>query len=119
MNLDFRTRTSFWQTYVSKPITLDSEVFRNTTPAFEGETEKEFYRFIQENLSNWEAEEFIENNGELLGDLANELYETFVEYPVELMFDSREKSEDIVVEGGKINPEWRKYNGFEAKYNDE
>jgi len=54
-----------------------------------------------------------------LGDLADELYNTFVEYPSELMFDSREKSEEIVVEGGKINPEWVKYNGFEATYNDE
>jgi len=36
-----------------------SEVFRKTTPAFEGETEEDFYWFIQENLSSWEAEEFI------------------------------------------------------------
>lgn len=119
MKLDFRTRTTFWQTFVSNPITLDSELFRKTTPAFEGESEEDFYWFIEENLQSWEAEEFIENNEEVLGDIADELYDTFVEYPGELMFDSREKSEEIVVEGGKINPEWRKYNGFEATYNDE
>jgi len=119
MKLDFRTRTTFWQTFVSKPITLDCELFRKTTPAFEGETEEEFYWFIQENLQSWEAEEFIDNNSEVLGDIADELYDTFVEYPGELMFDSREKSEDIVIEGGKINPEWVKYNGFESTYNDD
>ena len=47
MKLDFRTRTSFTITNVSKPVTLDSEDFRKVEPPYEGETEAEFYTGIK------------------------------------------------------------------------
>jgi len=118
--LDFRTRTTYTITKVSDPISLNSEDFRNAVPAYEGETEEDFWDYISDNLSDWEAEQYIEDNeGILSEDLLNELYSTFVEYPHEVMFDSRTKSEEIVMEGGKIDEEYRKYAGFNATYNNE
>ena len=120
MNLDFRTRTTYTLTQVSEPITLDSEDFRNAVPAYEGETEEDFWEYISDNLSDWEAEQYIEDNeGILSEDLLDTLYGCFVEYPSEVMFDSRTKSEEIIIEGGEIDDEYRKYAGFNATYNNE
>ena len=119
MKLDFRTRTTYTITQVSeKPITLDSGEFRFAIPSFEGETEEEFWDYITDNLSNWEAEEYIEANEGILSDeLLDSLYDTFVEYPTKEMFDSRTKSDEVIIDGGDIDEEYTKYAGFNARYN--
>ena len=119
MKLDFRTRTTYTITQVSEnPITLDSEQFRNATPPFEGKTVEDFWEYIVDNLSDWEAEEYIEANEGILSDeLLDSLYETFVEYPTKEMFDSRTKSDEIIIEGGVIDEEYTKYAGFNAEFN--
>jgi len=119
MKLDFRTRTTYTITQVSEnPITLDSEQFRNATPPFDGKTVEDFWDYIVDNLSNWEAEEYIEaNEGILSEELLDSLYETFVEYPTKEMFDSRTKSDEIIIEGGVIDEEYTKYAGFNAEFN--
>ena len=117
MKLDFRTRTTYTITKVSEPITLNPEDFRNATPAYEGKTEEDFWEYINDNLSDWEAEEYIEDNeGILSNDLLDTLYGCFVDYPTEIMFDSREKSEEITIDGGTIDEEYRKWAGFNVKY---
>ena len=117
MKLDFRARTTFTITNVTKPMTLDSEDFRNVEPPFKGETEAEFYEYISEVLSNWEGEEFIEaNEGKFSEQMLDDMYDTFVEYPTIEMFDSRYKSDEVVVDGGKIDKEYTKYAGFNPKY---
>lgn len=119
MKLDFRTRTTYTITQVSEtPISLDSEQFREAVPPFEGTTLEEFWDYIVDNLSNWEAEEYIESNeGILSEELLDSLYETFVEYPTKEMFDSRTKSDEIIIEGGVIDEEYTKYAGFNAEFN--
>lgn len=119
MKLDFRTRTTYTITQVSeKPITLDSAEFRFAIPSFEGETEEEFWDYITDNLSNWEAEEYIEvNEGILSDELLDNLYTTFVDYPTKEMFDSRTKSDEVFIDGGDIDEEYTKYAGFNARYN--
>ena len=119
MKLDFRTRTTYTITQVSpNPITLDSEQFRNANPPFEGSTIEDFWDYITDVLSDYEAEEFInDNEGVLSDELLDALYDTFVEYPTEIMFDSRTKSDEIVIEGGVIDEEYTKYNGFNAEFN--
>ena len=62
MKLDFRARTTYTITKVTEPTTLDSEDFRNVEPPFTGETEEEFYNYISETLSDWEVEDFLDNN---------------------------------------------------------
>ena len=119
MKLDFRTRTTYTITQVSEtPISLDSEQFREAVPPFEGTTLEEFWDYIVDNLSNWEAEEYIESNeGILSEELLDSLYETFVEYPTKEMFDSRTKSDEIIIEGGIIDESYTKYAGFNAEFN--
>jgi hypothetical protein len=117
MKLDFRTRTSFTITNVSNPITLNSDDFRKVEPPFEGETEAEFYEYISEVLNSWEGEDFIETNKEHFSEEVQEaMYCTFVEYPSIEMFDSRYKSDEVVVDGGKIDKEYTKYGGFNPQY---
>ena len=119
MKLDFRTHTTYTITQVSEnPITLDSEQFRNAEPPFGGKTVEDFWEYIVDNLSDWEAEEYIEANEGILSDeLLDSLYETFVEYPTKEMFDSRTKSDEIIIEGGVIDEEYTKYAGFNAEFN--
>ena len=62
MKLDFRSRTTYTLTQVTEPITLDSEDFRNANPPYEGETEEDFWKYISEHLSDWDAEEYLDNN---------------------------------------------------------
>ena len=117
MKLDFRARTSFTITNVTKPMTLNSDDFRKVEPPFEGETEAEFYEYISETLSNWEAEDFIATNKEhFSGEMIDAMYWTFVEYPTIEMFDSRYKSDEVVVDGGKIDDNYRRYAGFNPIY---
>ena len=119
MKLDFRTRTTYTITQVSEnPISLDSEQFRNAKPPFEGKTVEDFWEYIVDNLSDWEAEEYIEANEGILSDeLLDGLYQTFVDYPTKEMFDSRTKSDEIIIEGGVIDEEYTKYAGFNAEFN--
>ena len=120
MKLDFRSRTTFTLTQVTEPITLDSEDFRNANPPYEGETEEDFWKYISEHLSDWDAEQYIEDNeGILSEDLLDTLYGCFVEYPTQEMFDSRTKSDEIIMEAGKIDKEYTRYAGFNAKYNND
>ena len=120
MKLDFRTRTTYSITQVSEPITLNAEDFRNAKPSFKGESEEEFWDYINDNLSDWEAEQYIEDNeGILSEDLLDTLYGCFVDYPTEVMFDSRNKSEEISIDGGTIDPEYRKWAGFNVKYSND
>ena len=80
MELDFRTRTSFTITNVSEPMTLDSEDFRKVEPPFTGETEEDFYEYISDVLSNWEAEDFLsENKGKFSAYLEDKIIDTFIE----------------------------------------
>ena len=117
MKLDFRNRTTYSITAVGEPCTLDSEDFRNAKPAYKGETEEDFWNYINDNLSDWEAEQYIENNeGILSEDLLDTLYGTFVEYPQDIMYDSRNKSEEINMDAGTIDEEYRKWGGFNVKY---
>jgi hypothetical protein len=118
MKLDFRARVSFTLTNVTKPMTLDSEDFRNVEPPFEGETEEEFFTYISENLQSWEGEEFMEANVDKFSEqMLDEMYNTFVEYPTIEMFDSRYKSDEVFLDGGTIDEEYTKYAGFNPKYN--
>jgi len=120
MKLDFRSRTTYTLTQVTKPITLDSEDFRNAIPRYKGETEEDFWEYISDNLSDWEAEDFISDNEGLLSkELLDKLYDCFMEYPTEEMFDSRTKSDEIIMEAGKIDKEYTKYAGFNAEYNND
>lgn len=117
MKLDFRARTTFSITNVTKPMTLNSEDFKNAEPPFKGETEAEFYEYISEVLSNWEGEDFIETNKEHFSEqMLDDMYDTFVEYPTIEMFDSRYKSDEVVLDGGKIDKEYTKYAGFNPQY---
>ena len=117
MKLDFRTRTSFTITNVSEPMTLDSEDFRKVEPPFTGETEEDFYEYISDVLSNWEAEDFLlENKGKFSEELEDKIIDTFVEYPSNEMFDSRYKSDEIYIDGGKIDKEYTKYGGFNPQH---
>jgi hypothetical protein len=120
MKLDFRTRLTYTITQVTTPCTLDSEQFRSANPPYTGDSEDEFWDYITDNLSNWEADEFVvANEGFLTDELLDTLYQTFVESPSDVMFDSRYKSEDIIVEGGNIDKTYTKYNGFNARMNTE
>ena len=47
------------------------------------------------------------------------LHQTFVDSPTNVMFDSRYKSEDIIIDGGEIDETYTKYNGFNSKMNTE
>jgi hypothetical protein len=117
MKLDFRARTSFTLTNVSKPMTLDSILFEKAEPPFQGSTEAEFYEYISETLTNWDAEEFIETNNDILSEeIIDAIYDTFVEYPSIEMFDSRYKSDEVVIDGGKIDKEYTRYGGFNPQY---
>lgn len=117
MKLDFRARTTYTLTKVTEPITLDSEDFRNVEPPFTGETEEEFYNYISETLSDWEVEDFLDNNKDKFSEeQADNIWETFGEYPSEEMFDSRNKSDEIVIDGGKIDENYTKYAGFNPIY---
>lgn len=117
MKLDFRARTTFTITNVTKPMTLDSEDFRNVEPPFKGETEAEFYEYISETLTDWDGEEFIETNKEHFSEEMQEaMYWTFLEYPTIEMFDSRTKSDEVVIDGGKIDEEYTRYGGFNPQY---
>ena len=118
MKLDFRARVSFFITNVTKPMTLDSEDFRNAEPPYTGETESDFFKYISENLQSWEGEEFIEANVDKFSEqMLDDMYDTFVEYPSIEMFDSRTKSDEVFLDGGKIDEEYTKYAGFNPIYN--
>jgi|TARA_R110001592_G_scaffold120621_1_gene325206 hypothetical protein len=120
MKLDFRSRTTYTLTQVTEAITLDSEDFRNAVPPYKGETEEDFWDYINDNLSDWEAEEYIgDNEDNFSEDLKDKLWQAFYEYPTQEMFDSRMKSDTITMEAGKIDEEYTKYNGFNAKYNND
>ena len=117
MKWDFRTRISSTITNITQLITLDSEDFRKVEPPYEGETEAEFYEYISDILSNWEAEDFLsENKGNFSDELEDKIIDTFIEYPTEEMFDSRYKSDEIFIDGGKIDKEYTKYGGFNPQY---
>ena len=120
MKLDFRSRATYTLTKVTEPITLDSEDFRNANPPFKGETEEDFWEYIKDNLSDWDAEAYLDNNEENFSeDLKDDLWNAFIEYPSEEMFDSRIKSDEVIMEGGTIDKEYRRYAGFNAKYNND
>ena len=96
---------------------LNSDDFKNVEPPFTGDTEEQFYEYISDVLNSWDGEEFLENNKEHFSEeMSNKLYDTFIEYPTEEMFDSRNKSEDIVIDGGKIDDNYRRYAGFNPIY---
>lgn len=117
MKLDFRARTTYTIAKVTEPTTLDSEDFRNVEPPFTGETEEEFYNYISETLSDWEVEDFLDNNKDKFSEeQADNIWETFGEYPSEEMFDSRNKSDEIVIDGGKIDENYTRYAGFNPIY---
>jgi hypothetical protein len=120
MKLDFRTRTTYSITQVTEPATFNSDDFKKAVPPFKGETEEDFWNYMNDNLSDWEAEEYIEDNDNILSaDLLDLLYEVFVEYPTEVMYDSRNKSEEITMEAGKMDESYSKYKGFNAKYSND
>lgn len=120
MKLDFRTRTTYTITQVTTPATFNSEDFVKATPPYEGETEEDFWNYMNDNLSDWEAEEYIDDNEQILpAELLDLLYEVFVEYPNHEMFDSRTKSEEITMEAGEIDESYSKYAGFNAKYSND
>tara|TARA_R110002049_G_scaffold256181_1_gene431673 strand:- start:444 stop:809 length:366 start_codon:yes stop_codon:yes gene_type:complete len=117
MKLDFRSRTTYTLTQVTEAITLDSEDFRNAVPPYKGETEEDFWDYINDNLSDWEAEEYIDDNeGILSEELLDTLYKSFVDYPTDIMFDSRNKSDEITMDAGELDEEYTKWNGFNVKY---
>ena len=120
MKLDFRSRATYTLTKVTEPITLDSKDFLNANPPFKGETEEDFWEYIKDNLSDWDAEAYLDNNEENFSeDLKDDLWNAFIEYPSEEMFDSRTKSDEVIMEGGTIDKEYRRYAGFNAKYNND
>jgi len=120
MKLSFRNRTSYSITQVGEPCTLKSEDFVKAVPPYKGETEEDFWNYINDNLSDWEAEEYIEDNEGILSDeLLNTLYNSFVDYPTDIMFDSRNKSDEITMDGGELDEEYTKWNGFNVKYSND
>ena len=117
MKLDFRARTTYTITKVTEPMSLDSEKFRNVEPPFKGESEEEFYEYISNVLSNWEGEEFLENNKDkFTEEEQQDMWNTFIEYPSIEMFDSRYKSDEVVTDGGKIDKNYTRYAGFNPIY---
>lgn len=120
MKLSFRTRTSYSITTVGEPCTLNSEDFVNAVPPYKGETDEDFWNYINDNLSDWEAEEYIEDNeGILSEELLDILYKSFVDYPTDVMYDSRNKSEEIMMDAGELDEEYTKWNGFNVKYSND
>tara|TARA_R100000541_G_scaffold42782_1_gene50069 strand:+ start:1687 stop:2052 length:366 start_codon:yes stop_codon:yes gene_type:complete len=120
MKLSFRNRTSYSITAVGEPCTIDSKDFVNAVPPYKGETEEDFWNYINDNLSDWEAEQYLEDNeGILSEDLLNTLYSSFVEYPTDVMYDSRNKSEEITMDAGELDEEYTKWNGFNVKYSND
>ena len=61
----------------------------------------------------------LDNEDNFSEDLKDKLWQAFYEYPTQEMFDSRMKSDTITMEAGKIDEEYTKYNGFNAKYNND
>ena len=113
-----RTRTSYTVTEVTKAVTLDPEEFRKCEPPFTGDTPQEFFDYIVDCMQ-YGAYDFVETNSDLSEETANKLYGFYDEPEWEVMFDSRNKSEEIVFELGEIDPEYRKYNGFNAQINND
>ena len=54
MKLSFRTRTSYSITQVGEPCTLNSKDFVKAVPPYKGETEEDFWNYINDNLSDWD-----------------------------------------------------------------
>ena len=120
MKLSFRTRTSYSITQVGEPCTLNSKDFVKAVPPYKGETEEDFWNYINDNLSDWEAEEYIDDNeGILSEELLDTLYKSFVDYPTDVMFDSRNKSDAVMMDGGELDKEYTKWNGFNVKYSND
>ena len=120
MKLDFRNRVSYTITKVTKPATFDSDDFRNAVPPYKGETKEDFWEYMNDNLCDWEAQQYIEDNADILSEeLLDLLYEVFEAYPSEVMFDSRTKSEEMVMEAGKIDELYTKYAGFNVEYSND
>ena len=74
---------------------------------------KKIFGSIFQNTFPIGIEEYFDNNEDVFSeDLKDDLWNTFIEYPTEEMYDSRTKSDEIIMEAGKIDKEYRKYAGF-------
>ena len=106
---------TIWEA-TEKPIEVNVDKLRKCKPPYEGSTTEELWKYLEENVYNWEnQDEFIENNKEVYGE--DELYSLLLEdgeHETSVYADSREKYGDDWVELGYKNEEYRKTGGFQS-----
>ena len=109
-------RYTLWE--ATKPVEVDVEKLRKCEPPYEGNSEKELFQYLDENIwEDWDAE-FIESehNKEVYGEDA--LYDLCLEegsHDVSVYSDSREKGQEAWFELGVPNDEYRKVGKFESR----
>ena len=106
---------TIWEA-TAEPIEVDVDKLRKCEPPYEGSTTEELWKYIEDNIYDWEnQDEFIENNKEVYGE--DELYSLLLqdgEHETSVYADSREKYGDDWVELGHKNEEYRKTGGFQS-----
>ena len=106
---------TIWEA-TEKPIEVNVDKLRKCKPPYEGSTTEELWKYLEENVYNWEnQDEFVENNKEVYGE--DELQNLLLEdgyHNIKVYSDSREKFGDDWVEFGKLNETFRKTGGFES-----
>jgi len=109
-------RYTLWE--ATEPIEVDVEKLRKCEPPYEGNSEKELFQYLEDNIwENWD-EDFIDNehNKEVYGEDA--LYDLCLEegsHDVSVYSDSREKEQQAWYELGVPNDEYRKVGKFESR----
>ena len=92
---------TIWEA-TTEPIEVDVDKLRKCEPPYEGSTTEELWKYIEENIYDWDnQDEFIENNKEVYGE--DELYSLLLqdgEHETSVYADSREKYGDDWVELG-------------------
>lgn len=91
--------------YVTHPIELDTEDFRNLSIPYTGNTDKEFLEYIWSFKFNGVPEDLSE---ELTDILEFELFDG----PMETIYNSGEDRDNSVLELGEANPNFTKQGGF-------
>ena len=106
---------TIWEA-TAEPIEVDVEKLRKCEPPYEGNTPKELWNYLEENIFDWDSD-FVENehNKEVYGE--DELQDHLLEdgyHDMETYSDSREKYADDWVELGHKNEEYRKTGRFQS-----
>ena len=108
-------RYTLWEA-TEEPIEVDVEKLRKCEPPYEGNTSKELWNYLEENIFDWDSD-FVENehNKEVYG--VDELQDLLLEdgyHDRKIYSDSREKGCEDWVELGYKNEEYRKVGHFQS-----